>query len=432
MQVDACQTPLEFLDEWCDLYGQLTARHGITGLPSILTGRICKAARCARAGNVSRVGERGNRRLAPVVCRRPSRLRTPGCNQRTRLRVHGVVRPVLACHAALPFERETGSIWAALQASQNESRWTACDSSRPGGQPAPGKRSSAGASFSQTHTTSSRRNEPRTKRRTSRHTVRASLFLTSTEWRPRASMTIPYRRSAVIYDALFRKKDYRKSSRTLVRILRRVTPGARSLLDVGCGTGRHLEHLRDRFDVEGLDLEPSDAGHRPQTLSGVRFHRGSLVAFSMTRRFDVITCLFGAIAYAKTLASLRKATRCLVRHLQPGGVLVVEPWISPDGLSLVASSSTALTKPISRSHGCTSRNAGDLCQCSIHSTWWQPATALRISQSGRAGSLHRPAVPGRPFTMRGSGSWPQGHNCLATACTSVACLTMSREGTARR
>jgi hypothetical protein len=44
----------------------------------------------------------------------------------------------------------------------------------------------------------------------------------------------------------------------------------------------------------------------------------------------VITCLFGAIAYAKTLASLRNATRCLVRHLQPGGVLVVEPWISPE------------------------------------------------------------------------------------------------------
>ena len=32
VHVDACQTPLALLDEWCNLYNQLTARHGITGL----------------------------------------------------------------------------------------------------------------------------------------------------------------------------------------------------------------------------------------------------------------------------------------------------------------------------------------------------------------------------------------------------------------
>jgi hypothetical protein len=32
VQVDACQSPLEFLDEWCGLYGHLAARHRITGI----------------------------------------------------------------------------------------------------------------------------------------------------------------------------------------------------------------------------------------------------------------------------------------------------------------------------------------------------------------------------------------------------------------
>lgn len=32
VRVDTCQTPLEFLDEWCDLYGRLAARHGVTGV----------------------------------------------------------------------------------------------------------------------------------------------------------------------------------------------------------------------------------------------------------------------------------------------------------------------------------------------------------------------------------------------------------------
>jgi ubiquinone/menaquinone biosynthesis C-methylase UbiE len=143
-------------------------------------------------------------------------------------------------------------------------------------------------------------------------------------------VTSPYGQSAAIYDALFRAKDYRKSSRTLVQILRRVRPQARTLLDVGCGTGRHLAHLRESFDVEGLDSSRQMLAIARKRCPGIRFHHGSFVRFNLRRRFDVITCLFGALAYAKTLASLRKATRCLVRHLQPGGVLVVEPWISPE------------------------------------------------------------------------------------------------------
>jgi SAM-dependent methyltransferase len=143
-------------------------------------------------------------------------------------------------------------------------------------------------------------------------------------------MTIPYRQSAVVYDALGRKKDYRRASRTLVRILRRVAPGARSLLDVGCGTGRHLEHLRGRFHVEGLDLSRQMLAIARKRCPGVRFHQGTLVDFNIHRQFDVITCLFGAIGYAKTSGGLRKAMRCLVGHLRPGGVVVVEPWITPE------------------------------------------------------------------------------------------------------
>lgn len=143
-------------------------------------------------------------------------------------------------------------------------------------------------------------------------------------------MTSPYSQSAAFYDALFRNKDYRKSSRTLMQILRRVTPHARTLLDVGCGTGRHLVHLRSRFDVEGLDRSRQMLAIARKRCPGVRFHQASLVAFDLRRRFDVITCLFGAIAYAKTVASLRKATRSLVRHLEPRGVLVVEPWVGPE------------------------------------------------------------------------------------------------------
>jgi SAM-dependent methyltransferase len=139
-----------------------------------------------------------------------------------------------------------------------------------------------------------------------------------------------YEQSARVYDALFRRKDYAAASHVLCTIVDRFAADASSLLDVACGTGRHLEHLRRRFDVEGLDLSQDMLAVARDRCPGVRLHQASLLDFSLGRRFDVVTCLFGSIAYAPDAPSLQRAMRRLAAHVQPGGLLIVEPWITPE------------------------------------------------------------------------------------------------------
>jgi SAM-dependent methyltransferase len=55
-----------------------------------------------------------------------------------------------------------------------------------------------------------------------------------------------------------------------------------------------------------------------------------MAAFDLPDRFDVVTCMFSAIAYVKTLERMRAAIAAMERHLVPGGVLVLEPWFTPD------------------------------------------------------------------------------------------------------
>jgi SAM-dependent methyltransferase len=140
---------------------------------------------------------------------------------------------------------------------------------------------------------------------------------------------IAYRNSARVYDALCRHKDYESASLKLRDIVRRVTPDASSLLDVACGTGRHLEYLRRDFRVEGLDLSPEMLVVARARCPDVSFHEGSLVDFRLAGRYDAVTCLFGSIGHARTLDGLHRAVASMGRHLKPGGVLVVEPWITP-------------------------------------------------------------------------------------------------------
>src|SRR5205823_3257901 len=104
----------------------------------------------------------------------------------------------------------------------------------------------------------------------------------------------------------------------------------RSLLDVACGTGLHLERLRDRYEVEGLELDPEMLALARARLPGVRLHEGDMTGFDLGRRFDAVVCLFSSIGYVMTVERLQAAFAAMARHLGSSGVLVVEPWITPD------------------------------------------------------------------------------------------------------
>lgn len=139
-----------------------------------------------------------------------------------------------------------------------------------------------------------------------------------------------YNKSARFYDAIYDFVDYEHGSTRLRALLEREAPHARTLLDVACGTGRHLEHLREWYVVEGLDLDSQLLDIARERCSGVLFTQGSMLDFQLDRRFDVITCLFSAIGFVKDLEKMRQATATMARHLEPGGLLVIEPWFEPD------------------------------------------------------------------------------------------------------
>ena len=138
-----------------------------------------------------------------------------------------------------------------------------------------------------------------------------------------------YTRSARIYDAIYGGQDCAAGARLVHEHIQRLAPGARDLLDVGCGTGRHLEHLRGHYAVEGLDLSPELLAVARERLPGVPLHTGDMAAVALGRRFDAVICLFSAIAYVRTAARLEAAVRRISGHLRPGGVTLVEPWFTP-------------------------------------------------------------------------------------------------------
>src|SRR6266480_469618 len=138
-----------------------------------------------------------------------------------------------------------------------------------------------------------------------------------------------FSRSARLYDAIYASvRDYRRDAAELDRLIQERKAGARTLLDVACGTGAHLEHLSG-YEIEGLDLDPEMLAVASERLPNVPFHEGDMADFDLGKHFDAVVCMSSGIGYVRTEERLRSTIASMTRHLEPGGVLVVEPWLAP-------------------------------------------------------------------------------------------------------
>lgn len=139
-----------------------------------------------------------------------------------------------------------------------------------------------------------------------------------------------FTKSVAWYDAVYSWKNYEREAQRL-RLLMEQHAGRpiTTLLDVACGTGQHITHLKPHYTIDGLDVDPEMLSLARRRHPDVTFHQGDMRTFDLGRRFDAVTCLFSSIAYCRSTVELARTVGCMARHANPGGVVIVEPFFGP-------------------------------------------------------------------------------------------------------
>jgi SAM-dependent methyltransferase len=163
------------------------------------------------------------------------------------------------------------------------------------------------------------------------------------------------------YDALYADKDYGAECDLLEEIFRGTDRPVRSVLDLGCGTGRHsVELARRGYELVGVDLSEGmlDRASRLAISEGVAgsttFVLGDIQKIHVGRRFDAVLSMFAVVGYQISDSAVRATLANVRRHLEPGGTFVFDVWHGP---AVLAVGPSARVKVVPTSDGEIERRA---------------------------------------------------------------------------
>lgn len=140
------------------------------------------------------------------------------------------------------------------------------------------------------------------------------------------------------YELLYRDKDYAGEARFVRDVIERHAPGARSLLELGCGGGRHAALFAAAgLSVTGversaamLDAARALAGTLPvDEAARLSFVQADIREAQAGGPYDAACALFHVMSYQTADADLRAAFGRAAAHLRPGGVFVFDCWHGP-------------------------------------------------------------------------------------------------------
>lgn len=134
------------------------------------------------------------------------------------------------------------------------------------------------------------------------------------------------------YDLFYKKKDYEAEARFVLQLAEIVGVKPCTILDLGCGTGRHaIEWARLGIEVRGIEGSESmyhqAATRIPKEYEDlISFSLVDLRKFEIDKCYDIVTAMFAVLGYIGDEADLIDLFKRIYDALRPGGLFVCDTW----------------------------------------------------------------------------------------------------------
>jgi SAM-dependent methyltransferase len=136
------------------------------------------------------------------------------------------------------------------------------------------------------------------------------------------------------YDLLYQDKGYTAEVDYIENLIKIYSSNTKTILDLGCGTGKHDALLCDKgYKVHGVDISVDmldiAATRRKDRENNLTFSQSDITQLKLNKKFNTVISLFHVMSYQNTNTALNSVFSGVRDHLEEGGLFIFDFWYGP-------------------------------------------------------------------------------------------------------
>ena len=137
---------------------------------------------------------------------------------------------------------------------------------------------------------------------------------------------------AKFYDIYYEAKDYSAEVNFILELSEQFGLKPQSILDMGCGTGKHLIEFHKRgLKCDGFDLSDEMLLQARERLSGldVTLEKGDLTKYRNGKKYDLVVSMFAVMGYLIENSQLIAGLKTAKAHMTSDSLFIFDSWFGP-------------------------------------------------------------------------------------------------------
>ena len=131
-----------------------------------------------------------------------------------------------------------------------------------------------------------------------------------------------------VYDILYSKKNYKLEVNYIIKLLNKFKL-KKSILDLGCGTGKHLSYfINKNYKVTGVEKNQFMINQANKSIKKYII-KSSIENLLLKKKYHIVLSLFNVIGYFNSDRALNKFFKTASLHLKKGGIFIFDFWYTP-------------------------------------------------------------------------------------------------------
>jgi SAM-dependent methyltransferase len=137
------------------------------------------------------------------------------------------------------------------------------------------------------------------------------------------------------YDLLYKDKNYNSEVEFIIKLIKKFHPGAKTILNLGCGTGEHDKFLTEAgYSVTGIDLSEEMLSIAKKKNPRCNYYVADAREFFVDKKFDAVVSLFHVLSYQASNTDVFNFLGTISNHLEVNGIAIFDYWYGPAVLNL--------------------------------------------------------------------------------------------------